>query len=65
MMILAYASVDCAMIDPKPQEEDAKKFQEWKTSNRVYLITLKRVILEAYPTELKNKDPIAKELSKK
>ena len=41
MMALAYANVDYEMSDPKTLEEDAKKFQEWKNSNRVCLMTLK------------------------
>ena len=44
MIALAYANVDSAMTDPKPPEEDVKEFQAWNTSNRVCLMTLKRVI---------------------
>ena len=65
MMTLAYANVDCAMTDPKPPKEDATKFQEWKNSNRVCLITLKRVILEVSQGELNNKDLTASEFMEK
>ena len=37
MMALANANVDYDMIE----EVDTKKFQEWKISNRVCLMTLK------------------------
>ena len=65
MIALAYANVDSAMNDPKPPEEDAKKFQAWNTSNRVCLMTLKRVIPEVYQGELENKDLTAKEFMEK
>ena len=55
MKALAYANVDCAVIDPKLLGADTKKFQEWKTSNRVCLMTLRRVIPEAFHRDLKNK----------
>ena len=41
MIALAYTNVDSAMTDPKPPDEDTKQFQEWNTSNRVCLMTLK------------------------
>ena len=65
MIALAYANVDTAMNNPKPPEEDAKKFQAWNTSNRACLMTLKRVIPEVYQGELENKDLTAKEFMEK
>ena len=53
------------MNDPKPPEEDKKKFEAWNTSNRVCLMTLKRVIPEVYQGELENKDLTAKEFMEK
>ena len=35
MVALAYANVDSTMTDPKPPEEDKKKFEAWNTSDRV------------------------------
>ena len=65
MIALAYASVDSAMTDPKPLEEDAKQSQAWKNLNRVCLMTLKWVIPEVYQGELENKDMTAKEFMEK
>ena len=65
MIALAYANVDTSMTDPKPPEEDAKTFQAWNTSNRVCLMTMKRVIPEVYQDELENKDLTAKEFMEK
>ena len=53
------------MTDPKPLEEDAKKFQAWKNSNRVCLMTLKWVIPNIYQGELENKYLTAKEFMEK
>ena len=53
------------MIDPKPPEEDTKQFQEWKMSNRLCLMTLKRVIPQVYQGKLENKDMSMKEFIKK
>ena len=65
MIALASANVDSAMTEPKPPEEDAKQFQAWNTSNRVSLMTLKRVIPEVYQGKLENKDLTAKEFMEK
>ena len=54
MITLAYANVDSAMTDPKTPKENAKQFQAWNTSNRVCLMTLKRVIPEVYQGKLEN-----------
>ena len=54
MIALAYANVDSEMTDPKPPDEDTKQFQEWNTSNRVCVMTLKRVIPEVYQGKLEN-----------
>ena len=54
MIALAYANVDSAMTDPKPPDKDTKQFQAWNTSDRVCLMTLKRVIPEVYQGKLEN-----------
>ena len=51
---LVYANVNLAMTDPKPVDEDTKQFQEWNTSSRVCLMTLKWVIPEVYQGKLDN-----------
>ena len=55
MIALAYAKVDYAMTE----------YQAWKTSNRICLMTLKRVISEVYQGELENKYLTVKEFMKK
>ena len=54
MVALAYANADSAVSDPKPPDKDTKQFQEWNTSNRVCLMTLKRVIPEVYQCKLES-----------
>ena len=43
MIALAYANADSTMTDPKPLDIDTKQFQAWNTSDRVCLMTLKRL----------------------
>ena len=54
MITLAYANVDSAMTDHKTLEENAKQFQAWNTSNKVYVMTLKQVIPKFYQGELEH-----------